>query len=330
MPITNLKNFPLELAVWVAHNDYDFQPQSNTISATGLMKPLRQIILPPRIASNGTAALDVEDLIASALGTAIHSAIQRAWEHGNHILSLRELGYSDETIKRIIINPTDEQLKTVPKIIPVYVEQRANKTIQVGNITVNVSGKFDMVCAGRVTDTKSTTVFSWIMGNKDDDYRLQMSIYRWLNPEKITEDHGRINFVFTDWSKLDARRRPGYPKNRLEYKLIKLLSIEETEQWIRNKISQILQYQMADERDIPYCTDEELWMGALTFKYYTNAKTAEQGGRSTRNFDTLEEANQHLYDKGKGVVKEVKGTPKRCGYCSAFTVCTQKDQYNHD
>lgn len=330
MPITNLKNFPLELAVWVAYNDYDFTPATNTISATGILKPLRQIILPPRLSGDGRVVLDVENLIASALGTAIHAAIQRAWENGNYAKALRELGFGEDTIKRILINPLPQQI-TSDKV-PVYIEQRASRTIVVQGIAITISGKFDMVCAGKVTDTKSTTVYSWIMGNKDDDYRLQMSIYRWLNPEKVTEDVGRINFVFTDWSKLDAKRRAGqnYPQNRLESKEISLLSLAETEEWIRQKLTLILRHQADAEKDVPECTDEELWMSAPTFKYYANPLTAEKGGRATRNFDTMEEAQQYLSEKGKGVVKEVKGDPKRCGYCPAFNICTQKDKYDHD
>lgn len=332
MPITNLKNIPLELAVWVIRNEYDYSPELNTISATGLMKPLRHIILPHRIPGGSRATLDVEDLIASALGNAIHAAIQRAWENGNHVTPLRELGYSEDVISRILVNPTPQQLKAVKDPIPVYVEQRASKTIKVGGIDITVSGKFDMVCMGRVKDTKSTTVFSWISGNKDDDHRMQMSLYRWLNPEKITEDHGNINYVFTDWAKRDARIRggQGYPQNRLESKLIQLMSLEETERWVHDKISLILKYQSVPEDQIPECTDEELWMGPSTFKYYSNPVTAQQGGRSTRNFDGPEEANKFMLEKGKGVVNEVRGTPKRCGYCSAFSICTQKDQYNHD
>lgn len=339
MPITNLKNYPLELAVWVAYNDYDFTPATNTISATGIMKPLRQIILPPRLSGDGRVVLDVENLVASALGTAIHAAIQRAWENGNHAKALRELGFGEETIKRVLINPTPEALYRTrtewkERPVPVYIEQRASRTIVVRGIEITISGKFDMVCDGKVTDTKSTTVYSWIMGNKDDDYRLQMSIYRWLNPEKVTEDVGRINFVFTDWSKLDAKRRASqnYPQNRLESKEITLLSLAETEAWIRQKLELVLQHQMDAEPDLPYCTDEELWMSAPVFKYYAKPETAAKGGRSTRNFDSRAEAEEFQRDEkgGKGVVIEVKGDPKRCGYCPAFNICTQKDKYDHD
>lgn len=330
MPITNRRNIPLELAVWVLYDDYDFSSETNYVSATGLMKPLRHIILPPRIGANSINSTDVEDLVSSALGKALHAAVQRAWEHGNHKKALKLLGISQDVVDRVLVNPTPFELVKVKDPIPVYVEQRTSKAIVVDGATFTVSGKFDMVCDGRITDLKSTTVYSWILGTKDDDYRMQMSIYRWLNPDKVTQDHGRINYIFTDWSKFDAKKRQDYPKDRLMPKDILLLSLGETEEWIRSKVRLIVEHQRTPEHLLPECTDEELWISSPSYKYYANPATAENRGRASRVFGTLGEANQHMADKGKGVVKTVKGNPKRCGYCSAFPVCTQKDNYNHD
>ena len=43
----NPSNVPLSLAVFLANDTYDYEP--GTISATGLMRPLRQIILSRRV-----------------------------------------------------------------------------------------------------------------------------------------------------------------------------------------------------------------------------------------------------------------------------------------
>ena len=54
-------------------------------------------------------------------------------------------------------------------------------------------------------------------------------------------------------------------------------------------------------------------------------------GRSTKNFDSMAEAKAHLSEKGhKGVIKIIPGEVKRCGYCAAYDICTQKDEYFHD
>jgi len=336
--ITNRSEISLEMAVWLIHDNYDYIDEPNYISATGLMKPIRQIILPGRIPVEEREPLDVEDLISSAMGGALHDSIEKSWLNGRHKLALRKLGYPQHIIDRVLVNPTKEELEAAKDPITIYLEQRSFREID----GYKIGGKFDMVCEGRVTDTKSTSVYKWIKGSGDDDYRLQMSIYRWLNPDKITDDYGRINFIFTDWSKFEANTKDGYPPRRIMHRDIELLSIEETEAWIRDKLKLIEKYKDAPEHLIPECTPEELWMTAPLFKYYADpAKAHQPGARSSKNFDpskdfnddplaAMRAANAHLAEKGKGVIVTVPGKPKRCAYCPAFPICSQKDKYNHD
>ena len=42
---TNKANLPLSLAVWLTHDTYDHDDRANHISATSLIKHLRQLIL---------------------------------------------------------------------------------------------------------------------------------------------------------------------------------------------------------------------------------------------------------------------------------------------
>lgn len=327
MVITNKNGISLEMAVWLLHDEYDYIDEENYISATGLMKPIRHILLPNRVPQEQKIVPDVEDLISSSLGSALHAAIEKAWKSGNHKRALKLLGYPQEVIDRVLVNPTPEEQATVKDPILVWIEQRAFREID----GFKIGGKFDMVCEGSVRDTKSTSVYAWIFGGKDDDYRLQGSIYRWLNPDKITEDFIRVNFIFTDWKKMDAAIKPDYPQRRVMHKDIPLMSIEETEAWIRHKLNQVERYKDTPEAELPECTDEELWMSDPKFKYYSDPLKAAAGGRSTKNFDSVAEARQFMVEKGgKGAIVEVLGSPKRCAYCPAFPVCTQKNKYNLD
>jgi len=43
----NVSDVPLALAVFLATDSYDYNPDPNTVSATTLLKPIRQIVLPP-------------------------------------------------------------------------------------------------------------------------------------------------------------------------------------------------------------------------------------------------------------------------------------------
>ena len=324
MKITNNFNISLSLAVWLLHDEYDYVNEPNYISVTTLMKPLRHIILPRRIPRE-LVETDVSDFIARALGHSLHDSIEKAWVKGyRRILSL--LGYPEAVIDRIRINPTPEELAATPNAIPIYLEQRAKKTVTVNGMTWTVGGKFDMVAEGIVHDNKSTSAYTWVYGGRDEEHQQQGSLYRWLNPDKITEDFIRINYIFTDWQKSQAKQNPNYPQKRVESKDIVLLSEAEVQRWVEWKLQLVMKYWDAPERDIPNCTDEELWMSDPKFKYYADA--AKTSGRSTKNFDSLLEANAFKAEKGnKGIIITVPGEPKRCDYCDAFPLCTQKDKY---
>ena len=107
---------------------------------------------------------------------------------------------------------------------------------------------------------------------------------------------------------------------------IPLLSIDDTQAYVEAKLKLLDMYKDADEKDIPFCTDEDLWRKETTWKYYKNKDKTD--GRSTKNFDNAAGAYARLAEDGyTGIVLEVKGQVVACRYCSAFSVCTQKDHY---
>lgn len=317
--ITNITNISLPLAVWLASDDYDFHPgTTRAISATSLIKPIRQILLRERLNESNMETPDVSDFIASKLGHAIHDSIERAWTN-NAIRAMRSMGYPEKVLQRIVINPETVE----PGQIPVYLEQRQSKMFR----GYRISGKFDFVIDGELQDFKSTGTFSYTKGGKDEIYQLQGSIYRWLNPEKITEDYLNIQFIFTDWQRYMAVRDPNYPQQRVLTHRVPLLSVEETEAWLNAKIDALEAAADLPEHQIPYCSDADLWRTEPQWKYYANP---EKTARATKNCDSLEDAQAYMASKGgKGVIVEVPGMVKACGYCPAFNICTQKDLYDH-
>ena len=322
--ITNEHNIPLALAAWALYDEYDYiEGVENYISVTTLMKPLRHIVLPPRIDQTKTRS-DVIDYLSSALGKSLHDSVEKAWTKG-YDKSLRMLGYPEDVIKRIVVNPA---YKPTPDQIAIYLEQRVLKPFR----GFTIGGKYDMIADGLLQDLKSTTAYTWLYGGKDDDYILQGSLYRWLNQDKVTEDFIRINFIFTDWQKMSAKQNPNYPQKRVEFKDYPLMSVAETERWVTNKLAEIVKHRDTPEKELPECTDDDLWRSAPQFKYYSKVETANAGGRATKNFDTLAEAKTFwMVEKGGvGVVKTVPGEVKRCAYCNAFPICTQKDKYVTD
>ena len=194
--ITDTKNIGIVMSVWAIHDDYDYQDEENYISVTSLLKPIKQIILGARAPKQET--IDISDFVSRAMGTAIHASVEKAWEH--YEVNLKKLGYPKEVVDRVRINPEPEEL--FEGCIPIYIEQRAKKKIA----GYTVGGKFDMVAEGIVHDNKTTSAYTWVFGGRDDEHKMQGSLYRWLNPEKITENFIRINYLFTDWQAMMARQ----------------------------------------------------------------------------------------------------------------------------
>lgn len=311
----NITNIPLAVAVWLAHDDYDHNPDTNTISATSLIKPLKQVILGMRVPIDEEDT-DIASQVASSVGTAVHTSIEQAWLT-NYKKSMADLGYPTKMIDKIVINP-DEVL---PGQIPVYLERRSKK--EVNGITI--SGKFDFVAEGRVQDFKTTKTYTYIAKTNDKKYIQQMSIYAWLNPDIITGTDFSIHFIFTDWTAMQAKVNKKYPQSQiLEYKL-QLMPLQETERFVTNKINEIKKYINAPEEELTPCNDEDLWRRDPVWKYY---KDPNKTTRSTKNFDNAYEAHARLAADGSvGSVVEVKGEVIACKYCNALNICKQKNEY---
>lgn len=309
MNYTNTSNIALPLAVFLATDHYDYVP--NVISATSLLKPVRQLILADRLSSEDNL-VELSDMVSSRMGTAIHTAIEQAWL--NPTKALKSLGYSDDIIQRIKVNPETVEEND----IPVYMEKRSFK--KVGNHTI--SGKFDFVAEGKVHDFKSTSVYGYLNQSNANKYILQGSLYRWLNPDIITKDEMLIHYIFTDWSKAESLRNPNYPKARVHSQKYNLLGLDEIEQFVKDKLELYDSMKHQQEKDIPYCTDEELWRKPTVWKYYKNANAT----RATKNFDNPSEAYALQQTNGVGEVRRILGTVSACKYCPAFLLCSQKDE----
>jgi hypothetical protein len=321
MNLTNNTNIHMSFAIWLVSDSYDYDNRPNAISATKLLDSTRQIVLNSRASKlEQTEGVDLANFIPSSLGNAIHDSTEHAWKY-DYAKACKKLGYSDKLIKRILINPDPKDLK--PNTIPIYLEQRAEKEID----GYFVTGKYDAIMDGQIIDYKSTGTYTYMnIATNNEKYILQESIYRWLNQDKVTNDIGLINFVFTDWSKLQSmiQGKKGYPPSRLVTHPIQLLSIKDTEAFIRNKIAQVTKYIHSDECDLPLCTKEELWSGKTVFKYFKNPS----GKRATKNYDNYAEAQTHLIKDGSvGKVIEVKGKVRRCEYCNGVAVgCSQSKE----
>ena len=313
---TNNNNVSLALAVFLMYDSYDYDERPNSISATGLIRPLRQLVLSQQ---NKTLlkTVDIADLVSTRMGSAIHKGCEEAWTDPQNIKNaLAVLGASEDAIDSIKINPPYVK----PGETPVYVEQRVEKEI----IDFIISGKYDLILDGTLNDYKSTSVWTYIFDSSADNYIKQGSIYKWLSQDKITSDYININYIFTDWSASKARQDlKQYPQQRVVTKKYPLWSPEETENWIMNKLEAYKKLADTSQDELPECTDEELWASKTTYKYYKNPNKLD---RSTKNFDTMDEALIRKSNDGDvGKIITVPGEVKACRYCPVVSICTQAE-----
>lgn len=327
--LTNQHQIDLPIAVWLLQNGYysgaDVAPEGELISVTTLMKPTRRLILERQV-DQSKEVLDVADLIASRVGHGIHDSIERAWTEGDWRGAMRRLHYPQSVIDRVKINPDPSTVSG--NDIPIFLEQRRFK--EIGDVVL--TGQLDFAINGAYRDVKTTSTFSYTSGKKDTDYILQGSMYRYIMPELIWQDTMRIEFIFTDWQKYRAKSDLNYPQAKVAHKEYPLMSLEDTEAWILNKLTDIKKNarHVKNQDKLVRCSDDELWKQPDTYKYYANPETAKAEGRAQKSFDKLADAELHKQEKGKGVIVTVRGEVKACEYCSAFSACEQRKEYFPD
>lgn len=325
--ITNDHMIDLPVAVWLLQDGYysgaDKAPPGELISVTSLMKPVRAQILQRKVDLT-QETMDISELIRSRMGHGLHDSMERAWTEGNWKGAMKKLHYPQSTIDKMVINPDPKDVQKGQ--IPVYLERRGYK--QIGGIVL--TGQLDFAINGAYRDTKTTSTFSYTSGSKDDDYILQGSMYRSIMPDIITADKMRIEFIFTDWQKYRAKADPNYPQIPVAHKEFPLMEIAEADEWVLDRIDTIKKNAKLPQDKMIRCNDKELWRSEDEYKYYSNPETAKKGGRCTKRFKKLADAEIHRQQAGKGVVITEPGEVKACPYCPAWSVCEQRKEYFPD
>lgn len=293
---TNKKEVPVALAVMLATDNYDYDPTPNLISASSILKPLKSLIISKRIK---VPPIDIMDIYKARMGTAIHDAVEQAWKDPSRAMAL--LGYPPE-LAESVIESFHSEIRTKREL---------------GEFII--SGKFDFCINGRIQDIKTTGTFGYTKGSNTEAYRKQLSIYKWLNPNIVTENEGDILYWFPDWKAYETYK-PTYPRNPIMSK--SLLLMPDIEQWLIDRLDM---YEMLSKSDnLPDCTKEELMQDDSKWQYFPNP---DRTLKASKNFDNYGDAVDWVDKKGKGIILEKKGKPIYCKWCPARTACVQAEGY---
>ena len=306
--ITNNNNVHPLLAVWLARDTYNHSSDKRQVSVTQLLGSTKQIILSRRIKPS-EATYDVMQVLAARIGTAVHNASEEAWLSPELPEILKEL----DIHAKVNVNPSEPT-----DDIDVYLEGRVEKELN-GWI---ISGQYDAIFDGQLLDIKTTGTFSYSKKDKSD-YINQMSIYRWLNQDKVDNDTGLILMVMKDWQAFN-RTREGYPTSAIETVPLRLKSLHAIEEFIEERLIALDEAEHLSQDELQPCTAAERWC-VTTFQVFKDSYAK----RALKNCDTYSEALNKQMSLGYGIIKSKESKSTKCTYCNAFAICKQGQSLSH-
>lgn len=195
--------------------------KANTISVTEMLKPPQMRCLGIRHDEEIEVDVGSWGAVAAFMGTAMHAA----------------LCHSE--------NPED------------WVEKRLETEIEGWTLT----GQLDLLEEdGTLTDYKSSSVWSVILGDKDE-WQRQLEAYAFLAAKhgKIVK-RAQITIKHRDWSGTQAKRNPDYPQTPAYNIDIKLRPMDVVEKWIVECVQRHKVAETAVDANLPECDPVERWL----------------------------------------------------------------------
>lgn len=289
MKITNKFNLP-EVVVQAMKNDPYYKGDGVDYSASELIAPVQQVVLKHRHWEN--LEEDAVEGTWKLLGKSVHYILEKAGLKN----SLTE--------ERICMSLLGKK----------------------------ISGQFDFYTAdGILYDLKVTSVWGAIYGSRKEDWTKQLNIYRFLlhtchfEVKKI-----RVLCVYRDWSPREqAHDKSGkYPKNAIEEVELPLWTLEDTEAFIKAKLTALMIAENDPDDDLQSCTAEERWEKPTTWAVMkTGNKTAMRVFGTDTNPGTEVDAENYIEANnlgGKAIVQMRPGESTRClNYCAVKNFCRQ-------
>lgn len=294
MKITNKSNLPHPLYEAVINHKYD--PGRSDFTPSSLNAPPYQKALLASLPEE-LKEEDASDRIWAFLGSATHAMAEWAGENME--------GYE--------------------------VERRFYGDIEVNGKTYCVGAQTDVLdhTTNSVADFKVTSVWS-VMGDPKPEWVSQTNVNRWCIYQETGQlvDNLIIIAILRDWSKGKAKQGGDYPRQQVATISLPVWSLEETEAWMRDRITR---HEIAKATPIEKqqgCTPEETWESPTVYSVMKEGRKS-----SVRNLPTYEEASKLMEElneakKGTHYLEIRKGERKRCAdYCAASDHCPAYKAY---
>ena len=141
-----------------------------------------------------------------------------------------------------------------------------------------ITGKFDRRVGDHLYDLKVTSAWTLRYGSRLDEWKLQLSIYRylyWRVNEIELSDTAYILAILRDWSEKNVGIN-NYPDAPIVQVELKLEPISYMQHWIYKRVDDILCGESLSDDNLPECTPEEKWYnekkGNIRCEKYCNVK----------------------------------------------------------
>ena len=280
---TNEHNLPPILVNALTHDKYE---KVGYISASGLTKPIQLSMLEQR--HDHEIVIDAADNFWLLLGNALH-----------HYLAMEAF-----TVKDAVV------------------EQRLVDVFNVDGEDLVVSGQSDLFF-GDIDDYKVTKAYIFIYGMREE-WIQQQNVYALLWEKAGFKVSGiNIMAILRDWDQNKADKDKNYPQIPFMRMPVTLWHQQDTENWIKQRLSEFRTAETLGDHELPPCTDEERWIKETTY-----AVMKEGRKTAVRVLDTREECQKYMTDNnkrdGKHSIVKRKGGYARCKqYCNAKPFCHQ-------
>lgn len=318
--LTNKLNIPFTALIDVIHDDSNHNSITD-LSPSGFSDTVRQTIFRYRYPEDQYER-DVTDnvMLAISQGNARHLWAEKGWNSPDTVKTAMRLDkLNPDLYNALMINP--ERGTVIPKgKIPIYVEQPLKMQYMNGLL---LGGTPDLIFNGQVQDYKTTSPYVTMYEDSVKKYVLQLSGYRFLEPERITKDDGLLLFRYPKWDERDSFRIKGYPKQPIESIAYKLYSQDVMKEFLEKKTKEIASNLSTPDHLLPPCPENLLGIKSeyKTYSSIDNYHAGKNAGRVFRN--GIDEAYARVREMKTGALVEFRSEPSLCRFCAFSKRCNQ-------
>jgi len=176
---------------------------------------------------------------------------------------------------------------------------------------ITIAGQSDLYHEKEVTDWKTTSVYSFLLGIKPE-WIAQLNLYGWLWGKNGFEVNSlKIHAILRDWTKSKMLSNADYPKIPFITVKIPIWTLRETEDFIKQRIA------LHKTIPPPECTPEEKWTRPNTYAVMKKGQI-----KAKKVLESYKEAEEWIGDQKDLFVEERKGLNVKCEeYCNVSKFC---------